>query len=57
MSNKTMYSYSVTEWISSQVLNEVSMNCDTHRVKQQSFHITILLRAQECYQRWDSKNE
>jgi len=56
-SSRTMYSYSVTEWISNQVLNRVSTDCDTHRVKQQSSHIAILLRTQRHYQRWDSKNE
>jgi len=33
------------------------MNCSTHKVKQWSSHIAILLRAQEHYQKWDSKNE
>jgi len=33
------------------------MNCDTYRVKQWDFHITILLRTQEHYQEQDNKNE
>jgi len=33
------------------------MNCNTHRVKQWDFYITILLRTQRHYQRQDSKNE
>jgi len=57
MSNRTMYSYSATEWIDDQVLDWVSMNCNTYKVKWWDSYIAILLRTQEHYQRWDSKNE
>jgi hypothetical protein len=52
-----MHSCFITEWISDQVFNRVSMNCTLTEVKQWNFYITILLRTQEHYQRWDSKNE
>ena len=54
MNNKAITSHSVTDRISDHLCSKVLTYCSFHRVRWQSFDITILLRTSRDYQEQDS---
>ena len=54
MNSKTTTLYSATNKINDHLYNKVSMYCSFHRMKWQSFNITILLKTSRNYQEWNS---